>query len=162
MTPSRQSKSLQRKSKRHIGRGTAPELSVTSERRTANGFPKQEGRGRRTVKSTDRVKPDPGPGRAFFGACECFGATEYNRLGKVAGADGGAGACLVVAGNHTTTTTEYFTPGRTRRDIIKNVFNIIIPYAIYYVQIIICMRVLNRHIHLHLHLSPLRRLPLLN
>lgn len=72
---------------------TGLELSMTSEKRAANGFKKQEEQRRRAVKSIDL------PGRAFFGACGCFGATEYNRLGKVAGADRGAGACLVVVGN---------------------------------------------------------------
>ena len=91
---------------------SGPELSMTSERRAANGFPKQEGRVRKSVKSIDRVRPDPGPGRAFFGACGCFGAAEYNRLGKVAGAGGGAGACLVVAGNRPCRYS--FTPVRTR------------------------------------------------
>lgn len=88
---------------------TGLELSMTSEKRAANGFKKQEEQRRRAVKSIDL------PGRAFFGACGCFGATEYNRLGKVAGADRGAGACLVVVGNRQC--RFYFTP--VRRDNIK-------------------------------------------
>lgn len=135
-----------RKIKQAYRRGTAPELSMTSERRAANGFPKQEGRGRRTVKSIDRVRPDPGPGRAFFGACGCFGATEYNRLGKVAGADGGAGALSCCGGQpyH-----YYVTPVRTRRYDIKNVLNIIIPYAIFYTSLfkLYLYEVWNRHIY---------------
>ncbi|GFF28844.1 LOW QUALITY PROTEIN: conserved hypothetical protein [Aspergillus udagawae] len=75
---------------------------------TANGFLKQEGWGGEL--SSRSIVPDPG--RAFFGACGCFGAAEYNRLGKVAGAGGGAGACLVVAGNQLC--LHYFTPVRTR------------------------------------------------
>lgn len=104
--PPREIKKAYREMKTGLG------LSMTSEKRAANGFKKQEEQRRRAVKSIDRVRLDPSPGRAFFGACGCFGATEYNRLGKVAGADRGAGACLVVVGNRQC--RFYFTPVRTR------------------------------------------------
>lgn len=43
---------------------TGLELSMTSEKRAANGFKKQEEQRRRAVKSIDRVRLDPSPGRA--------------------------------------------------------------------------------------------------